>query len=90
MAIVPSCSAQAGKTLDVRWLTGGGRRVRGRTHRMPAQTGWEEIADYALSWAVEHAAAWAVDRGVQARRNEARELVGRGGKRLTPEYVSFR
>jgi hypothetical protein len=22
---------------------------------MPAQTGWEEIADYALDWAVEHA-----------------------------------
>jgi hypothetical protein len=22
---------------------------------MPLQTGWEEIADYALDWAVEHA-----------------------------------
>lgn len=27
----------------------------GRAHLMPAQDGWEEIADYALSWAVAHA-----------------------------------
>ena len=29
---------------------------------MPAQEGWEEIADYALTWAVEHAVSWAADR----------------------------
>ena len=27
----------------------------GRAHLMPAQAGWEEVADYALSWATEHA-----------------------------------
>lgn len=27
----------------------------GRSHLMPAQKGWEEVADYALSWALEHA-----------------------------------
>lgn len=27
----------------------------GRAHLMPAQDGWEEIADYALQWAVQHA-----------------------------------
>jgi pimeloyl-ACP methyl ester carboxylesterase len=27
----------------------------GRSHLMPSQEGWEEVADYALSWAVEHA-----------------------------------
>jgi pimeloyl-ACP methyl ester carboxylesterase len=27
-------------------------------HLLPAQPGWEEIADYALAWAVEHAASW--------------------------------
>jgi len=27
----------------------------GRSHLMPAQQGWEEIADYALAWAEEHA-----------------------------------
>jgi hypothetical protein len=27
----------------------------GRSHLMPAQKGWEEIADYALAWAEEHA-----------------------------------
>jgi uncharacterized protein YbjT (DUF2867 family) len=27
----------------------------GRSHLMPAQRGWEEIADYALAWAEEHA-----------------------------------
>lgn len=29
----------------------------GRTHRLVSQDGWEEIADYALSWAVAHATA---------------------------------
>jgi pimeloyl-ACP methyl ester carboxylesterase len=28
----------------------------GRTHRIVSQTGWEEVADYALDWAVAHAA----------------------------------
>ena len=28
----------------------------GRSHLMPAQKGWEEVADYALSWTLEHAA----------------------------------
>jgi pimeloyl-ACP methyl ester carboxylesterase len=28
----------------------------GRAHLMPAQEGWEEVADYALSWAISHAA----------------------------------
>ncbi len=27
----------------------------GRAHLMPAQEGWEEVADYALTWALEHA-----------------------------------
>jgi pimeloyl-ACP methyl ester carboxylesterase len=27
----------------------------GRSHLMPAEEGWQEIADYALDWAVEHA-----------------------------------
>jgi hypothetical protein len=27
----------------------------GRSHLLPAQRGWEEIADYALSWAERHA-----------------------------------
>jgi hypothetical protein len=26
----------------------------GRSHLMPAQQGWEEIADYALAWAEQH------------------------------------
>jgi pimeloyl-ACP methyl ester carboxylesterase len=30
----------------------------GRTHRLVSQDGWEEIADYALDWAVRHAAAF--------------------------------
>lgn len=29
----------------------------GRAHLMPAQAGWEEIADYALTWALSHAKA---------------------------------
>ena len=31
------------------------REFPGRSHLMPAQNGWEEVADYALAWAVEHA-----------------------------------
>jgi pimeloyl-ACP methyl ester carboxylesterase len=35
----------------------------GRAHLMPAQEGWEEVADYALDWAVEHAKAPATVSG---------------------------
>jgi pimeloyl-ACP methyl ester carboxylesterase len=31
------------------------KEFEGRSHLMPAQNGWEEVADYALAWAVEHA-----------------------------------
>ena len=33
------------------------KEYEGRAHLMPAQDGWEEIADYALKWAVEHTKA---------------------------------
>ncbi len=32
------------------------KEFEGYAHLMPSQEGWEEIADYALSWAVEHSA----------------------------------
>jgi len=31
------------------------REFPGHSHLMPAQQGWEEIADYALAWAKENA-----------------------------------
>ena len=31
------------------------KEIPGRSHLMPAQKGWEEVADYALEWAVDHA-----------------------------------
>ena len=31
------------------------KEYEGRAHLLPAQQGWEEVADYALSWAVDHA-----------------------------------
>lgn len=31
------------------------REFAGRTHRIVSQDGWEEVADFALSWALEHA-----------------------------------
>jgi pimeloyl-ACP methyl ester carboxylesterase len=34
----------------------------GRAHLLPAQEGWEEVADYALSWAVDHATPAAAAR----------------------------
>jgi len=33
------------------------KEYAGRTHRLVSQDGWEEIADYALSWAVAHSSA---------------------------------
>ena len=33
------------------------KEFTGRAHLMPAESGWEEIADYALEWAVGHAAS---------------------------------
>ena len=32
------------------------KEYEGRAHLLPAQEGWEEVADYALSWAMSHAA----------------------------------
>jgi len=31
------------------------KEFRGKAHLLPAQDGWQEIADYALEWAVSHA-----------------------------------
>ena len=45
--------------------------IEGRSHLLPAQRGWEEIADYALRWATERARGIRVERApsnVQARR----------------------
>ena len=39
------------------------KEYEGRAHLMPSQEGWEEIADYALDWAVEHAKAPATVSG---------------------------
>jgi pimeloyl-ACP methyl ester carboxylesterase len=33
------------------------KEYEGKAHLLPAQEGWEEIADYALDWALSHAAA---------------------------------
>jgi pimeloyl-ACP methyl ester carboxylesterase len=35
------------------------KEYEGRSHFMPSQEGWEEIADYALRWAADNALAWA-------------------------------
>jgi hypothetical protein len=35
----------------------------GRSHLLPAQKGWEEIADYALAWAEQHARPASLGRG---------------------------
>lgn len=39
------------------------RVFEGRSHLMPAERGWEEIADYALDWATKHATAQVVNAG---------------------------
>ena len=38
------------------------KQYDGRAHLMPAEKGWEEVADFALDWALEHAGARPVSR----------------------------
>jgi pimeloyl-ACP methyl ester carboxylesterase len=38
------------------------RLYEGRPHLMPAEKGWEEIADYALEWAISHSTSAAATR----------------------------
>ena len=64
--VVPaSIDAQALK----KYNKGGGsivdyKEFPGRSHFTIGQPGWEEVADYALDWAVAHAGAAAADRSV--------------------------
>ena len=44
------------------------KEYEGRAHLLPAQDGWEEVADYALEWAVEHATAPAGPPRIALRR----------------------
>ena len=50
------------KAIDAKYAATGSPAVveykefAGRTHRLVSQKGWEEIADYALDWAVSHSA----------------------------------
>jgi pimeloyl-ACP methyl ester carboxylesterase len=37
------------------------KEYEGKSHLMPSQEGWEEVADYALEWAVSHAGDRAPD-----------------------------
>ena len=43
------------------------KEFEGRAHLMPSQDGWEEVADYALTWAVEQSSAWLAGRKLPAR-----------------------
>jgi pimeloyl-ACP methyl ester carboxylesterase len=43
------------------------KEFEGRAHLMPAQEGWEEVADYALAWAVEQSSAWLAARATPSR-----------------------
>ena len=40
------------------------KEFEGMAHLMPAQEGWEEVADYALAWAVEQSTAWLAARAI--------------------------
>ena len=50
-----------GKAILKKYATSGSpatveyKEYAGRTHRIVSQKGWEDVADYALTWAVEHA-----------------------------------
>jgi len=57
-----------GRAIVAKYRAAGGpalveyREFAGRTHRLVSQDGWEEIADVALAWALEHATTTASDR----------------------------
>lgn len=57
-----------GRALVARYRRSGGPAVvdykefPGRTHRIATQDGWEEVADYALDWALAHASTPTGDR----------------------------
>ena len=59
------------------------KEYAGKAHLMPSQEGWEEIADYALDWAVEHAQGQAdrvrqrLDRGPGCKGSASPTSVGR-------------
>jgi pimeloyl-ACP methyl ester carboxylesterase len=42
------------------------KEYAGRAHLMPSQEGWEEVADYALTWAADHSLSWATERAVSS------------------------
>ena len=51
-----ACPAGFGKsTLLAAWLEVESVKEFDGPHLLPAASGWEEVADYALSWALEHA-----------------------------------
>jgi hypothetical protein len=41
------------------------KEYEGYAHLLPAQDGWEAIADEVLAWAVQHARAWAARPAAQ-------------------------
>ena len=43
------------------------KEYEGYAHLLPAQEGWEEIADYALEWAVAHATGQSAATGLRSR-----------------------
>ena len=43
------------------------KEFEGRAHLMPSQDGWQEVADYALAWAVEQSSAWLAGRELPAQ-----------------------
>ena len=65
----PSSTTEDGKRSNAKHYRAAGtitevKEFEGRAHLMPAQEGWEQVADYALTWAAEHALSWSAERGV--------------------------
>ena len=57
---------------------------------MPAQEGWEEIADYALEWATEHAKAPPAGEPGRGGPMEAVRLTHIGGPTVLIEFAGWR
>jgi hypothetical protein len=67
----------------------------GRWHFTLGQVGWEEVADYALSWSIEHAMAahpheFATRAGLVAQRDAELEGLCRGSRELVPAGIRGR
>ena len=66
------------------------KEYEGFAHLLPAQEGWEEVADYALEWALEHAGASTRRKRTQAHAHRRTHRPHRGRRLASPHRPYLR